>query len=43
MLYYLLLLCLPVTSCLQSISQKQYNLKYEKNNVKAPIFEEVTG
>lgn len=33
MIYYLLLLCLPVLNCVQSISQKQYNLKYEKTNV----------
>lgn len=33
MIYYLLLLCLPVFNCFQSISQKQYNLKYEKANV----------
>ena len=33
MIYYLLLLCLPVVNCCQSIAQKQYNLKYEKTNV----------
>jgi len=33
MIYYLLLLCLPVVNCCQSIAQKQYNLKYEKANV----------
>lgn len=33
MLYYLLLLCLPVANCCQSIAQKQYNLKNEKPNV----------
>jgi len=33
MLYYLLLLLIPIVSCCQSASQKQYNLKYEKPNV----------
>ena len=33
MIYYLLLLCLPLVNCCQNISQKQYNLKYEKPNV----------
>ena len=33
MIYYLLLLCMPVVNSCQSISQKQYNLKYEKTNV----------
>lgn len=33
MLYYLLLLCVPVVSCCQSVAQKQYNLKTEKPNI----------
>ena len=33
MIYYLLLLCMPLVNCCQSIAQKQYNLKYEKANV----------
>lgn len=33
MIYYLLLLCMPVVNCCQSVSQKQYNLKCEKGNV----------
>lgn len=33
MLYYLLLLGIPLANCCQSISQKQYNLKYKSPNV----------
>ena len=33
MIYYLLMLGIPLMNCLQSVSQKQYNLKYEKPNV----------
>jgi len=33
MIYYLLLLCMPLLNCVQSISQKQYNLKHESPNV----------
>ena len=33
MLYYLLLLCVPVASCLQSVAQKQYNLKVKSPNI----------
>lgn len=33
MIYYLLLLLLPVVQCCQSAAQKQYNLKYEAPNV----------
>lgn len=33
MIYYLLMLAIPLMNCLQSVSQKQYNLKYEKANV----------
>lgn len=32
MIYYLLLLCMPFGYCLQNISQKQYNLKFEAPN-----------
>lgn len=33
MIYYLLLLCIPLTGCVQNISQKQYNLKKQSPNV----------
>ena len=33
MLYYLLILGIPLANCCQSISQKQYNLKYKSPNV----------
>lgn len=33
MIYYLLLLCMPLVSSLQSVAQKQYNIKNEKPNV----------
>lgn len=33
MIYYLLLICLPLLSCCQSIAQKQYNLKIEDPHV----------
>lgn len=33
MIYYLLLMCIPLANCVQSISQKQYNLKNESPNV----------
>lgn len=33
MIYYILMLGVPLMNCFQSISQKQYNLKYEKPNV----------
>lgn len=33
MIYYFLMLGVPLMNCFQSISQKQYNLKYEKPNV----------
>lgn len=33
MIYYLLLLCLPVVNCCQNIAQKQYNLKHQSPNV----------
>ncbi len=33
MIYYLLLLLVPLVSCCQSIAQKQYNLKYKTPNV----------
>ena len=33
MIWYLLLLCMPVAVCCQSISQKQYNLKTQEPNV----------
>jgi len=41
MFYYLLLLCMPLVNCCQSIAQKQYNLKYEKGNV--ILFSSVTS
>lgn len=41
MFYYFLLLLLPVVSCVQSISQKQYNYKVEKPN--AIVFSFVTS
>ena len=33
MIYYLLLILIPMVSCLQSVAQKQYNLKYTSPNV----------
>jgi len=33
MIYYILLLCMPLVNCCQSVAQKQYNLKNEKPNV----------
>lgn len=33
MIYYLLLICVPLVSCLQSISQKQYNLRIKEPNI----------
>lgn len=32
-MYYLLLFCIPLLSCCQSIAQKQYNLKHHAPRV----------
>ena len=41
MLYYLLLLCMPVVSCCQNISQKQYTLKISAPNTM--LFSSITA
>lgn len=41
MIYYFLLLCIPIVSCFQSISQKQYNLKAKHPN--AIMFSAITS